>query len=137
MAEVLEKDKKSKVLATGKRKTSVARVQLMPGRGNILINSKPVEQYFPRLLYRQWIMAPLKATNGVDKFDVKAKVAGGGLTGQAGAVALGVARALVIYDESYRGVLREKDLLTRDPRMVERKKYGLRKARRAPQFSKR
>ncbi|MDP8233354.1 MAG: 30S ribosomal protein S9 [Candidatus Saelkia tenebricola] len=137
MAEILEKEKQSKVLATGKRKTSVARVQLIPGSGKMIINGKSLEQYFPRQLYKQQIMAPLVAVSGTDKFDVKAKVEGGGPTGQAGAVALGVARALVIYDEGYRVALREKDLLTRDPRMVERKKYGLRKARRAPQFSKR
>ncbi len=130
-------DVKSKVLATGKRKTSVARVYLTPGKGSITINSRTIEKYFPRELYRQWILAPLDAVNGLKKFDVKSKVQGGGTTGQAGAVALGLARALVAYDESYRHLLREKGLLTRDPRMVERKKYGLKKARRAFQFSKR
>lgn len=130
-------EKKEKVLATGKRKTAVARVQLMPGEGKIIINNKPFHEYFPRELYRQWILAPLKVINALDKFNVKAKVEGGGPTGQAGAVSLGIARALVAYDESYRPILRDKGLLTRDPRMVERKKYGLRKARRAFQYSKR
>ncbi|MDP8253735.1 MAG: 30S ribosomal protein S9 [Candidatus Kaelpia aquatica] len=129
--------KKTKVLATGKRKTSVARVHLKDGSGKIVINGKDLDEYFPRMLYRQQITAPLEATGSLKKFDVKAKVEGGGLTGQAGAVGLGVARALVLYDESNRGPLRDKSLLTRDPRMVERKKYGLRKARRAPQYSKR
>jgi len=128
---------KTKVLATGKRKTSVARVHLKDGSGKIVINGKDLSDYFPRLLYRQQITAPLEAVGELKKFDIKAKVEGGGLTGQAGAVSLGVARALVLYDEEYRASLRDKKLLTRDPRMVERKKYGLRKARRAPQYSKR
>ncbi len=130
-------EKKAKILATGKRKTSVARVQLMEGSGKIRINKRSYENYFPRLLYQQQITAPLRTVKGVNKFDVTVKVHGGGSTGQAGAVSLGVARALVAYDESYKPLLREKGLLTRDSRMVERKKYGLRKARRAPQFSKR
>ena len=129
--------KKTKVLATGKRKTSVARVHLKDGSGKIVINGKDLSDYFPRVLYRQQITAPLEAIGELKKFDIKAKVEGGGLTGQAGAVSLGVARALVLYDEEYRALLRDKKLLTRDPRMVERKKYGLRKARRAPQYSKR
>ena len=129
--------KKTKVLATGKRKTSVARVHLKDGSGKIVINGKDLSDYFPRVLYRQQITAPLEAIGELKKFDIKAKVEGGGLTGQAGAVGLGVARALVLYDESHRALLRDKNLLTRDPRMVERKKYGLRKARRAPQYSKR
>ena len=129
--------KKTKVLATGKRKTSVARVHLKDGSGKIVINGKDLSDYFPRVLYRQQIIAPLEAVGELKKFDIKAKVEGGGLTGQAGAVSLGVARALVLYDEEYRASLRDKKLLTRDPRMVERKKYGLRKARRAPQYSKR
>ncbi|MDD5613850.1 MAG: 30S ribosomal protein S9 [Candidatus Omnitrophica bacterium] len=128
---------KQKVLATGKRKTSVARVQLTPGSGSITVNGRSFDQYFSRALYRQWVTAPLETVGMLKKFDVKVKVQGGGPTGQAGAIGLGVARALVVYDESYRHALRERDLLTRDPRMVERKKYGLRKARRAPQYSKR
>ena len=138
MSEVsTQSEKKHSVLVTGKRKTSVARVQLMPGEGKIVINSRPIEDYFSRQLYRQWIVAPLKAVNGMNKFNIKVKVQGGGTSGQAGAVALGVARALVALDESYRPVLRDKDLLTRDSRTVERKKYGLKKARRAFQYSKR
>ncbi len=128
---------KKRVLATGKRKTSVARVHLKEGSGNIVVNGKDLNDYFPRLLYRQQVVAPLEAIGALKKFDAKAKVEGGGLTGQAGAVGLGLARALVLYDEEHRAALREKSLLTRDPRMVERKKYGLRKARRAPQYSKR
>ena len=133
----VQEAKRQKVLATGKRKTAVARVQLMPGSGRIVINNRPYEDYFPRELYKQWILAPLKAVNVLGKFDIKAKVEGGGPTGQAGAVALGIARALVMFDETYRPVLREKGLLTRDPRMVERKKYGKKKARRSFQYSKR
>ena len=138
MAESKAKEEKSsKVIATGKRKTSVARVYLSQGSGNIIVNSRTLEAYFPRQLHRHWILASLEAVNGLKKFDIKTKVEGGGLTGQAGAVSLGVARALVSFDESYRHVLRERGLLTRDPRMVERKKYGRKKARRAFQYSKR
>lgn len=137
MTEEVQKESRLKVLASGKRKTSVARVQLMKGEGKIIVNKRPFADYFPRELYKNWILAPLKAINGLNKFNIKVKVEGGGPSGQAGAVALGVARALVAYDESYRPILREKGLLTRDPRMVERKKYGLKKARRAFQYSKR
>jgi small subunit ribosomal protein S9 len=137
MVKEVKEVQKKRVLATGKRKTSVARVYLKDGSGKIIINGKDINDYFPRLLYRQQVLAPLEAVGALKKFDVKAKAEGGGLTGQAGAVGLGVARALVIYDEDHRALLREKSLLTRDPRMVERKKYGLRKARRAPQYSKR
>lgn len=133
-----EKNKeKQPILATGRRKTAVARVILKPGQGKITVNSKPFEDYFPRQLYHSWILRPLKEVNALNKFDIKVKVVGGGPTGQAGAVAHGIARALVSYDESWRSVLREQGLLTRDPRMVERKKYGRKKARRAFQYSKR
>lgn len=133
----VQEQKKDKVLASGKRKTSVARVQLIQGKGRIVINNRPYEEYFPRQLYKQWILAPLRTVNVLNKFDIRAKVEGGGPSGQAGAVALGVARALVAYEESYRPILRNRGLLTRDPRMVERKKYGRKKARRAFQYSKR
>jgi small subunit ribosomal protein S9 len=124
----------------GRRKTSVARVYLKPGSGKLIINNKEysnVEEYFKDAVRARHAMEPLAVTNMVGKFDVFINVEGGGLSGQAGAVRLGLARALVEFDESLRPTLREKGMLTRDPRMVERKKYGLKKARRAPQYSKR
>lgn len=127
-----------RIMATGRRKESVARVRLMPGTGKILINGRTPEEYFGgRITYLKSLMLPLEVANVVGRFDVIAKVEGGGTTGQVEAVRLGIARALVEYDESLRPVLRKEGLLTRDPREVERKKYGLKKARRAPQFSKR
>jgi small subunit ribosomal protein S9 len=134
---VEEKQTETNILATGRRKTSVARIQLKPGRGEIIINKKPFRDYFPRELYRFWILKPLKEVNALRKFDIKAKVKGGGPTGQAGAVAHGIARALVLFNETWRPILRGKGLLTRDSRMVERKKYGHKKARKAFQYSKR
>jgi small subunit ribosomal protein S9 len=125
-------------VATGRRKESVARVRILPGNGKILINGKTPEEYFGgRVSYLKSLMLPLEVTGVTGRFDVIAKVEGGGTTGQVEAVRLGIARALVEYDESFRPILRKEGLLTRDPREVERKKYGLKKARRAPQFSKR
>ncbi|MGB9789034.1 30S ribosomal protein S9 [Thermotoga caldifontis] len=124
----------------GRRKTSVARVYLKPGNGKLIINDKEysnAEEYFKDTVRAKHAMEPLVVTNMVGKFDVMINVRGGGLSGQAGAVRLGLARALVQFDENLRPTLREKGMLTRDPRMVERKKYGLKKARRAPQYSKR
>jgi small subunit ribosomal protein S9 len=124
----------------GRRKTSVARVYLKPGSGKLIINNEEysnAEEYFKDAVRARHAMEPLAVTNMVGKFDVFINVEGGGLSGQAGAVRLGLARALVEFDESLRPTLREKGMLTRDPRMVERKKYGLKKARRAPQYSKR
>ena len=121
----------------GRRKTSVARVYLRPGRGEWTINGTPLEGYFPRNSHQQHASEPLEATENAGTFDVKVVVRGGGKTGQAGAIRLGVARALLQLDEEHRGVLRRHGMLTRDPREVERKKPGRPKARKRFQFSKR
>jgi small subunit ribosomal protein S9 len=126
-----------KYYATGRRKTSVAKVWLSPGNGKIIVNDKNMEEYFPLETLRIIVKQPLTLTETLGKYDVIAKVKGGGLSGQAGAVRHGIARALVLADPTLRPVLKKAGFLTRDPRMVERKKYGLKKARRAPQFSKR
>ncbi len=123
--------------ATGRRKTSVARVFLKPGSGKITINGRSLDHYFPTQVQRDDAIKALKVTDNLGKFDIQVNVHGGGTTGQAGAVRLAIARAIVEYDENTRAVLRKENLLTRDPRMVERKKFGRRKARRRFQFSKR
>ncbi len=123
--------------ATGRRKNAVARVRLRPGKGVILINDKPMEELFVRLGHQQTIRRPLEVTETLDKFSVQVKVAGGGVSGWAGAVAHGIARALVVADENARRPLRRNGLLTRDARVKERKKYGLKRARKAPQYTKR
>ncbi|MCX8055684.1 MAG: 30S ribosomal protein S9 [Ignavibacteria bacterium] len=123
--------------ATGRRKTSVAQVRLVSGTGKVLINKRTIDDYFPVEVWRIHALSPLQVTDNIGKFDVFVNVRGGGLTGQSGAIRLGIARALVEYDEQLRGKLREYELLTRDPRMVERKKYGQKKARKRFQFSKR
>jgi len=125
------------VWGTGRRKTSVARVRIKSGTGQFVVNGKPVEEFFSTLDTRRSALRALEATESRASYDVWAKVDGGGVTGQADAVSLGVARALKQDHPEFEQVLREHGLLTRDPRMVERKKYGLRKARRATQFSKR
>jgi small subunit ribosomal protein S9 len=125
------------VWGTGRRKTSVARVRLKTGSGQFLVNGRPVEQFFTTLDTRRSAMRALEATESRGTYDVWARVGGGGIMGQADAVSLGVARALKRDHPEFEVALREHGLLTRDPRMVERKKYGLRKARRATQFSKR
>ena len=122
---------------TGRRKKSVARVRVYPGNGNITINGKDVDQYFGLETLKLIINQPFNATGTMGKFDIVANVNGGGISGQAGAIRHGVARALVTADENYRPALKAAGFLTRDPRMKERKKYGLKAARRAPQFSKR
>ena len=122
---------------TGRRKTAVARVRLTPGSGTVVINNKPLEEYFPLESHRRAIARPLEATNTVGKFNVSVKVSGGGKSGQAGGVAHGIARALVQLDENLKKPLRSQGLLTRDPRVKERKKYGLKRARKAPQYTKR
>ena len=123
---------------TGRRKSSVARVRLIPGKGNITINDRTIDDYFGLETLKVIVRQPLVATGTEGKFDVVVKVHGGGFTGQAGAIRHGVSRALLNVDEeSYRTVLKKAGYLTRDPRMKERKKYGLKGARRAPQFSKR
>ena len=123
--------------ATGRRKTSVARAFLKPGSGKITINGRSLDNYFPIQLLRDDAIKALTITDNLGKFDIQVNVHGGGTTGQAGAVRLAIARAIVEYDENTRAILRKEDLLTRDPRMVERKKFGRRKARRRFQFSKR
>lgn len=122
---------------TGRRKSSVARVYLMPGSGKVTINKKDMDDYFGLETLKIIVRQPLEATNIADKFDVLVNVKGGGFTGQAGAIRHGIARALNRYDLDLRPTLKKAGYLTRDPRMKERKKYGLKKARRAPQFSKR
>jgi small subunit ribosomal protein S9 len=122
---------------TGRRKSSVARVRLVPGSGKIIINKRDMDEYFGYETLKVVVRQPLKATGNETTFDVLVNVNGGGFTGQAGAIRHGIARALLKTDESLRPVLRKAGYLTRDPRMKERKKYGLKAARRAPQFSKR
>ena len=122
---------------TGRRKTSTARVFLKPGNGDITVNNKPLDVFFGRKTAQMIVRQPLELMNLVDQFNVNVKVSGGGTTGQAGAIRHGIARALVDYDESLRGPMRAAGFLTRDAREVERKKVGLRKARKRPQFSKR
>ena len=122
---------------TGRRKKSIARVYLTPGTGNITINKRSIDEYFGLETLKVIVRQPLVATDNVDKFDVKVTVRGGGTTGQAGAIRHGIARALLTVDNDFRPVLKKAGFLTRDPRMKERKKYGLKGARRAPQFSKR
>jgi len=124
--------------ATGRRKSSVARVRLIQGKGEITINGKTLDDYFGMELLKQEVKSPFAITDTDGKYDVMARVSGGGTTGQAGALRHGIARALCLIDEeTYRPILKNGGYLTRDPRMKERKKYGLKKARRASQFSKR
>ena len=126
-----------KYYGTGRRKSSVARVYLVPGTGKVTINKKDMDEYFGLETLKIIVRQPLEATNMADKFDVIVNVKGGGFTGQAGAIRHAIARALNKYDLDLRPTLKKAGYLTRDPRMKERKKYGLKKARRAPQFSKR
>lgn len=123
--------------AIGRRKTSVARVILKPGSGKFSVNRRPLEEYFPLATLQTEIAKPLSITGTAGKYDIQVNVEGGGWTGQAGAVCLGISRALVSISEEFRSPLRAAGLLTRDPRMVERKKYGQKKARKRFQFSKR
>ncbi len=125
------------VQATGRRKSSVARVRLYPGSGEMSLNGRTIEDYFPHAALRQRVMEPLRAVEAEGQYDVVAKLEGGGTTGQSDALRLGIARALVEVDSEFRATLKKGGMLTRDARRVERKKYGLRKARRAPQFTKR
>lgn len=122
---------------TGRRKSSVARVRLVPGNGNVTINGKDMAEYFGKKTLEMIVMQPLELTETVGRFDVKVNATGGGTSGQAGAIRHGIARALLQADPEYRPALKRAGYLTRDPRMKERKKYGLKAARRAPQFSKR
>ena len=122
---------------TGRRKSAVARVFLKPGKGAIIVNGKPLDEFFGRQTSRMIVRQPLELTKMTEKFDVNVTVEGGGMTGQAGAIRLGIARALVEYDEAMKSPLRKAGFMTRDAREVERKKVGLHKARRATQYSKR
>ena len=124
-------------LGTGRRKAAVARVYLRPGKGKITINGREFEDYIPSAATRLDVLQPLELTENTEKFDVLVNVFGGGMTGQAGAIRLGITRALMEVNPDYRATLKPAGLVTRDPRSKERKKYGLKKARRAPQFSKR
>lgn len=122
---------------TGRRKEAVARVRLVPGAGRLLINGRAFEDYFPLSFMQAAVKLPLSLTETADQYDVHVRVAGGGISGQAGAVRHGIARALLTTEGEYRPALKKAGLLTRDPRAKERRKYGLKKARKAPQFSKR
>ena len=135
----MPKAKTDKIMfyGTGRRKSSIARVRLVEGKGTITINGKNIDEYLGTDTLKVIVRQPLTATNTTDKYDVICSVQGGGFTGQAGAIRLGIARALLEANSEYRPILKSAGFLTRDPRMKERKKYGLKKARRAPQFSKR
>lgn len=130
-------DALNRAYATGKRKDAIARVYIKPGSGKIVINGRPVEAYFARPVLRMILNQPLELTNRVDQFDVTVTVAGGGLSGQAGAVRHGLSKALTYFEPELRPILKKEGFLTRDSRTVERKKYGRAKARRSFQFSKR
>lgn len=130
-------EKQSYVHGTGRRKTAVAQVKLFPGNGAIIINGIPYEERFTRHEHRRKILLPLVVTENADKYNVVVKVDGGGISGQSGAISHGIARALVMANESFKPLLRKSGLLTRDPRVKERKKPGLRRARKAPQYTKR
>ncbi len=122
---------------TGRRKNAIARVRLVPGEGRVVVNGQPLDEYFGQKILEIQVRQPLEVTNNSGRFDVLARVEGGGTTGQAGAIRMGIARALLQADTEMRPVLKRNGFLTRDPRMKERRKYGLKKARKAPQFSKR
>ncbi len=130
-------DKKHPVWATGKRKTAIARIRLIPGSGVVTVNARALEDYFPRETSRMRIMEPLEVTEAKAQYDILASVEGGGISAQADAIRHGISRALVAVAETLRPVLRKSGMLTRDPREVERKKYGRHKARKRPQYSKR
>ena len=132
-----KKSDKIVYLGTGRRKKSIARVRLIEGKGAISINGKTLDEYFGTEVLKVIVKQPLVATNTLDKYDIICKVTGGGFTGQAGAIRHGIARALNLANSEFRPTLKSAGFLTRDPRMKERKKYGLKKARKAPQFSKR
>ena len=125
------------IRTTGRRKESVARVRLVPGSGKFELNGRPIEDYFPSRAARMLVTAPLRKVEKDKAFDVIASISGGGMSGQAGALQHGIARALVAHDESLRGILKADGFLRRDAREKERRKYGLKKARKAPQYSKR
>ena len=130
-------DSKERAYATGKRKNSIARVWLKRGSGEIKINGKPLDKYFSRPVLQMIVNQPLDVVKADNSYEIMASVKGGGLSGQAGAIRHGISKALSLYDQSNRPPLKKVGFLTRDPRVKERKKYGLRKARKAPQYSKR
>jgi small subunit ribosomal protein S9 len=130
-------EKKKYFNGTGRRKTSVARVRLLPGEGAVIINGKPLEELFPHPDQRRTILQPLLVTDNLGKYSAMIKVAGGGISGQTGAISHGIARALVAANEGFKTSLRQYGLLTRDPRVKERMKPGLKRARKAPQYTKR
>jgi len=130
-------EKQTYVHGTGRRKTAIAQVRLLPGNGSIIINGIPYEELFTRFEHRRAILQPLLVTESLDKFNVMVKVNGGGISGQCDAIALGIARAMVRANESFKPILRQNGLLSRDPRIKERKKVGLKRARKAPQYTKR
>ena len=130
-------EKQTYFWGTGRRKTAVAQVRLFPGNGAIIVNGVPYEELFPSLVHRQAILQPLLVTESIEKYNAVVKVAGGGISGQSGAISHGIARALVRANESLKSVLRQSGLLTRDSRVKERKKVGLKRARKAPQYTKR
>ena len=129
--------KVEKIWATGRRKKAIARARICAGKGNILVNKEPLADYFKSELLQNEVKTALTLVEVADKYDVEITVTGGGLSGQAGACRHAIARALVLSNETFKKTIKEAGLLTRDPRMKERKKYGLKKARKAPQFSKR
>lgn len=129
--------KQSYFYGTGRRKTAVAQVRLLPGNGTIIINGIPYEELFPYLEHQRTILKPLLVTERLDKYNTVVKVAGGGISGQSGAISHGIARALVRADDNLKPILRQNGLLTRDSRVKERKKVGLKRARKAPQYTKR
>src|SRR5215210_7265900 len=138
MMDTTRTDRPAYFYGTGRRKSAVARVRLYPGNGQILVNSKPAEDYFGgRAIYTQMVNQPLEITENVGKFNITVKVLGGGVTGQAGAVRHGLARALIQADGTFRPALKKAGFLSRDPRVKERKKPGLKRARKAPQYTKR
>jgi small subunit ribosomal protein S9 len=134
---VAKTDKQSYFYGTGRRKTAIARVRLLPGTGEIIVNGIPYEERFPRPEHRRVIAQPLLVTENLGKYNTVVKVEGGGISGQSDAISHGIARALVRADEKLKLVLRQNGLLTRDPRVKERKKAGLKRARKAPQYTKR
>jgi small subunit ribosomal protein S9 len=125
------------VQTVGRRKEAVVRIRLMPGNGTFTLNGRTMDSYFPNKVHQQLVKSPLTALDGVEQFDVVARITGGGISGQAGALRLGIARALILIDAENRPTLKKAGYLTRDARVIERKKYGLKKARKAPQYSKR
>jgi len=134
---VVQTEKQTYFYGTGRRKTSVARVKLMPGTGEIIVNGISYQERFPYLEHRRIILEPLLVTENLGKYSAVIKAEGGGISGQAGAISHGIARALVVVDESLKPILRQHGLLTRDSRAKERKKVGLKRARKAPQYTKR